>query len=112
MSDIVVIPSIIDSYGETEGMPAVLLESLAMGLLVVASKVSGIPDVVEDGVNGWLIAPNDIDALVKKITEVLTMDNSSLKKIAENARITAKRFDWVNIGKIYRECIDRIIAER
>jgi hypothetical protein len=40
------------------------------------------------------------------------MDNSSLKKIAENARITAKRFDWVNIGKIYREYIDRIIAER
>jgi glycosyltransferase involved in cell wall biosynthesis len=111
-SDAVVIPSIIDSFGETEGMPAVLMESLAMGLPVVASSISGIPDIIEDGSNGWLVAPSDADALARKIIEVLNMDSVILRQISEKARITAERYDWANIGKIYKEYIDRIVSVR
>ena len=109
-SDVVVIPSVIDFFGETEGMPAVLMESLAMGLPVIASSVSSIPDIIEDGYNGWLVPPRDSEALVEKIITVLTLDYSTFKKVSEDARLTAEKYNWSNIGRIYKECIDALIS--
>ena len=54
-SDIVVVPSIFDSKGETEGMPVVVNEALSSGVPVIGSRISGIPDVVIPGENGWLL---------------------------------------------------------
>jgi len=53
-----------------EGMPLVILEAMAAGKPVVASRVSGIPEVVEDGETGWLVPPENIDALVEVLTEI------------------------------------------
>jgi glycosyltransferase involved in cell wall biosynthesis len=54
-----------------EGMPLVILEAMAAGLPVVASSVSGIPEVVEDGESGWLVPPEDVEALVEALEEAL-----------------------------------------
>ena len=48
------VPSIIDSRGETEGMPTVVVEAMAAGVPVVGSRVNGIPDVIRHAENGWL----------------------------------------------------------
>ena len=53
-----------------EGMPLVILEAMAAGLPVVASRVSGIPEVVQDGESGWLVPPEDIWALVAALEAV------------------------------------------
>jgi len=53
-----------------EGMPLVILEAMAAALPVVASRVSGIPEVVEDGRSGWLVAPESIDELAVALAEV------------------------------------------
>ena len=55
IADIVIVPSIILDNGETEGMPVVILESMAAGRAIIASNVSGVSDVIEDGVNGILV---------------------------------------------------------
>ncbi len=53
-----------------EGMPRVVIESLAVGTPVVASKIGGFPEVIVDGVSGALISPGDAGALLDRIREL------------------------------------------
>lgn len=52
-----------------EGMPLVVLEAMAAGAPVIASAVSGIPEVVQDTVTGWLVPPEDPSALAEALRE-------------------------------------------
>jgi len=54
-----------------EGMPLVILEAMRRSLPIVASRVSGIPEVVEDGRSGWLVAPENVMDLVDALTSVV-----------------------------------------
>ena len=62
--DIFVLPSSI------EGFPLSILESYAMGLAVVASRVGAVPDVVEDGVNGYTVEPGSKAEIAKRLDEL------------------------------------------
>ena len=64
-SDLFVLPS------ESEASPNVILEAMAAGLAVVASRVGGIPELVTDGVSGSLVPPGDPDALADALLDLL-----------------------------------------
>ena len=64
-------PARIAADGDRDGIPNVLLEAMAMGLPVVASRVSGIPELVDQGVNGVLVEPDDAPALADAIASLL-----------------------------------------
>jgi len=55
-----------------EGVPVVLMEAMAKGLAVVATRVGGIAELVEEGVSGWLVNPASVDALVRGIRQAAT----------------------------------------
>ena len=55
-----------------EGIPRVLLEAGLSGLPIVASRMPGCNDVVEDGWNGYLVAPRDADGLASRIVDLLS----------------------------------------
>ncbi|MEI7451830.1 MAG: glycosyltransferase [Candidatus Falkowbacteria bacterium] len=74
----VVIPSV-----WLENMPFVLLESLALGKVVIASNIGGMPEIITDNKNGFLFKPGDERDLAKKIDN---LDKVDLKNIAESAR--------------------------
>ncbi len=93
-----VLPSIVDSSGETEGMPTVLAEALSAGCKVVASRVGGIPDVLVDGRNGWLAAPGDAADLAVKLAAALTSADGDIQR---NARQTARQLDWSCVAESY-----------
>jgi glycosyltransferase involved in cell wall biosynthesis len=59
--DLLVLPSY------TEGLPNVVLEAFAAGIPVVATAVGGTPEVIEEGVSGYLVAPGDVPALTDRI---------------------------------------------
>lgn len=103
-SDITVVPSH-DKTGDVEGMPVVILESFAAGTPVLASRISGIPDVVKDGLNGWLVQSGSGKALADKIGE---LNSADLKKFSEAALQTAKKYTCQSIAKKYREIIESL----
>ena len=72
MADIFTLPSY------TEGLPLVVVEAMACGLPVVVSTVGGIPELVKDGINGFLVPPKDRFSLTKKL-EIL-VDNEELRQ--------------------------------
>jgi glycosyltransferase involved in cell wall biosynthesis len=55
-----------------EGLPTVLMEAMAMGLPVVATRINGIPELVEDGVTGLLVSPARADALAAALERLAT----------------------------------------
>jgi glycosyltransferase involved in cell wall biosynthesis len=63
-----------------EGMPLVILEAMEAGVPVVASRVSGIPEVVVDGVTGWLVPPEDPAALATALAAVLAQPGEARRR--------------------------------
>ncbi len=78
-SDLSIIPSRVDNC------PLVLLESLACGKPVIASRVGGIPELMDDGVEGFLAPPNEPEALAENIKRLLR-DESLRRAFSINAR--------------------------
>lgn len=84
-TDIFVMPSV------AEGIPNALLEAMAMGKPIIATKVGGIPEIIEDGFNGLLVPPRDSGVLAAAIKTL--MDNRQLAtKIGQTARDFAQNF--------------------
>jgi len=72
-----------------EGMPHVVLEAMAAGTPVVATAVSGIPEIIEDGVSGLLAPAGEVEALAQGVLEVLR-DRDRAGALARAARRTAR----------------------
>ena len=64
-------PSVTSRSGDMEGIPTVLMEAMATGMPVISTLHSGIPELVEDGVSGRLVAERDVDALAGAIRDVI-----------------------------------------
>lgn len=64
---ILLLPSVTASDGDQEGTPTALIEACAMGMPVVSTLHSGIPEVVCDGKSGYLVPERDVDALVDRL---------------------------------------------
>lgn len=79
-----------------EGLPVVLMEAMALGRPVISTYIAGIPELVEPGVNGWLIPAGSIERLVDAMREVLAapverleaMGRRGAARVAERHNIT------------------------
>ena len=85
-ADLFVLPSL------SEGFPFVLLEALAMGRPVVASRVNGVPELIEDHKTGLLVPARDPQALAAAIREVLSDPTAALKMGADGRAVVRERF--------------------
>lgn len=84
-ADVMVLPSVVTKTGKKEGIPVALMEALATEIPVVTTQISGIPELVIDGVTGWLVPERDADALTQALVEVY--ENPTLaKQIAQQGR--------------------------
>jgi glycosyltransferase involved in cell wall biosynthesis len=69
-SHVKVLPSVPTKQGKREGIPVVLMEAMAMGLPVVSSQLSGIPELVENGTAGILVGPRDAKAIAAALEQL------------------------------------------
>jgi glycosyltransferase involved in cell wall biosynthesis len=92
----------------SEGMPMALLEAMGYTMAVVATAVGGIPELVETGVTGMLVAPEDPAALAAAI-EALAADPELRRRVGEAARRRVERLDDVEVAArleaIYRRLL-------
>lgn len=89
-SHLLVAPSVASRDGRREGIPVVLMEAMACGLPVVASRLSGIPELVHDEVDGILVTPRDVEGLA-----------TALKRLGEDAALRGK------MGRAGRRWVER-----
>jgi glycogen synthase len=90
--DMLVLPSIYEEFGTS------LIEAMAAGLPVVATRVGGTADLVKDGVNGLLVAPRDPAALAAAISRVLD-DPAMATRLSSAARRTAAAYAWPDLAR-------------
>jgi glycosyltransferase involved in cell wall biosynthesis len=108
--DIFVLPAIVDSKGDTEGLGVVLLEALRFERPVIASGIGGITDIVEDGRTGLLVPPGDPRALAAAISS-LAADPDRARSLASAGRALAReRFGWAEVirstNRTYRSAVE------
>jgi len=110
--DCFVLPAIIDSKGDTEGLGVVLIEALSCHKPVVASGVGGIVDVIRDGETGLLVPEKDPGALARAITRVLTDSALATKLGRQGYEHVKKYFDWERIITRWIELYEEIIVKK
>jgi glycosyltransferase involved in cell wall biosynthesis len=111
-ADVYAVPSIRDQGGNIDGLPNALLEGMGAARPIVASRVAGIPDVINDGEHGLLTPERDAPALAAAINRLLD-DSTLAQRLGHTARerivqeltwdVAAERFERVYLESVRRE---------
>jgi glycosyltransferase involved in cell wall biosynthesis len=92
-ADIFVLPAVLGADGDRDGIPNVIIEAMAMGLAVVSTHHSGIPEVIQAGYNGLLATPADAPALAAELDR-LAKNPALRRELGKQARRTVlEKFD-------------------
>ena len=93
-----------------EGLSNVLLESLACSRPIITTDRPGCREVVEDGVNGFIVKQNDLDDLIMKIEKYLSLSNEKRKQMGISGRKKVeKEFDRQIVIDKYQEAINEVV---
>ena len=101
VADAVIIPSLYEGFG------IAVIEAMAASLLVIASDVGGIPEIITDNKDGILVEPGNSERLAEGITELLT-DPEKMRNIAESAQLRSDDFSEENMLDNYFKLYDTV----
>lgn len=85
-ADVFLLPSVMGADGDMEGIPVALMEAMAVGIPVVSTLHSGIPELVEADKSGWLVPENDARALAQRLATFSQLDTDELAPVVKRAR--------------------------
>lgn len=100
-SDVFVLPSLSESFG------IVNLEAMASGLPIIATNVRGLPEIIKNGENGFLVEPKNPEGIAEKVL-LLLEDDELGERISNNNRGEVRKYSWENVVEtlegVYLEC--------
>jgi len=103
-SDVVVLPSVHEQFGQ------VLVEGMACGLPAIAVNAHGPATIVEPGETGWLVPPDDEDALCEALVEAVN-DGGLRLRMAEAAYVRSReRYSWPALAERVARVYDEVVA--
>ncbi|EST01770.1 Colanic acid biosynthesis glycosyl transferase WcaL [Escherichia coli CE418] len=85
-ADVFLLPSVTGADGDMEGIPVALMEAMAVGIPVVSTLHSGIPELVEADKSGWLVPENDARTLAQRLAAFSQLDTDELAPVIKRAR--------------------------
>jgi glycosyltransferase involved in cell wall biosynthesis len=91
-----VAPFVVDADGNQDALPTVLIEALCAGLPVVTANIAGVPEIIDDGVTGYVVPTGSRSALVDRIVRLLRDDDVHAVMSASGPAIAFERFDHVH----------------
>ena len=92
-----------------EGLPIAGVQGLAMGLAIVGSRVGGLIDIVEQGKNGYLYSPENVDAMQKALRQLIS-NQEKLLSFRRQSREFAERFGIDRVVEEYIQIFEKITA--
>lgn len=102
--DVLVLPSL------WEGMPIAALEAMAIGVPVVASRVGGVTEMIEDGVTGLLVGGRDPEAFAQGIRRLSATPGLRAAIVARAREAVAERFSWTVAQRAHLDVYRRALA--
>jgi hypothetical protein len=102
-ADVFLFPSLVDGFG------LVVLEAMATGLPAVCSVNAGASDLVDEGVDGWVVNPRDLDGIVARLERVGD-DSRLLQRMGQAARAKAEAYPWERWQRSVVEAMQRELA--
>ena len=105
IADVFVRPSL------SEGLGNVFLEAQACQTPVVGTDVGGIPDIIQDNFNGFLIPSKDSQAIARVVIKIFS-DKNLAQQLTQNAQITVQKFAWPNIVSQVDELYRKILCKK
>ena len=91
--DLFVLACAVASNGDMDGLPTVLIESLALEIPSVSTQVSGVPEIIIDGETGLCVPPHDVDALAGAIRYMIEHPDAAQQMAKQGRTLVESRFD-------------------
>lgn len=95
---------VLPSHWQTEGYPGIIIEALSLGMPVVSTRIGGIPEMVEDGVNGFLVEPRDPEALRAAMLAFNEQNYGAMSRQARRSFDNVYNSDRIN-EQVYRTIV-------
>jgi len=103
-ADVFLLPSITAKNGDMEGIPVALMEAMAMGIIVVSTVHSGIPELIKDGCSGFLASESSPEQLCDILAKIINDDKIDIAQVRANALNTiAEEFNQKSLYKDLKE---------
>jgi colanic acid/amylovoran biosynthesis glycosyltransferase len=90
-----VMPSVVDRNGDMDGVPTVIYEAMALGRAVIASDLSGIPEIVQDGQTGYLVTASSVEDLAAKMMLCLADPEKAVAMAKAGRELIEENHDYL-----------------
>jgi glycosyltransferase involved in cell wall biosynthesis len=100
----------VDRFGNVDGLPNSLLEAMASGVAVVASRVAGVPLAVQDGDNGLLVPPADPAALATAVIRLLAAPELRARFGAASRARVEHDLNWEHVARLFEQLYTAALA--